>query len=374
VKARSLFLEIPALKLPKLNCSDYLVYDAGFYYAVLGRVAKQSFNSKEVADGEPVRLLARSAAALGSASEVEPAGRMIAESDVSDAGFQDLLVAFSRGLSQIYGDDRSFTASAPAAGQQILALVEQARKRKAQVNELLEAYRKYLINNLAGQRCADDDLMESGESFVLRSGDGSGSVGAGSADFFNQKLVTPPVQPLRADDITPARIEGTAAGLRSCDDSECRQVGEAYRKLIFGAHGVPLSTDQKRSPEWQAQVDGFLKEIAGWKDKTGADEAGQFRYKCALYNALVGVMPDETGRERVMLSWLAYLEGNRMEQDDRIEWFLPVNAMIGRAALERDGLRRLNAALQNSHDPVIALYVELERLAPRTPDQVLRLM
>jgi hypothetical protein len=38
------------------------------------------------------------------------------------------------------------------------------------------------------------------------------------------------------------------------------------------------------------------------------------------------------------------------------------------------GLGKLTEALRKTRDPVIALYVELERVAPRTPDQILPLM
>lgn len=374
LKARGLFLEIPPLQVPKISCDDYLVFDVSLFYEVLGRIARQSFTAKEVADGAPVRLLSRFAGGINSASQVEPAARMLAESGSKDADFQALIAAFGGALSQIYGDDRTFTASVSAAGQQILALVEDAGKRKVSSASLVEGYRGFLVNNLAGQRCADDDLVENGQMFELGAGGAADVLGTAAARMFNEKLARPPVLPLREEEVTPSKIEGAASGLRSCEDVECKQLTSEYRALIFSAEGTAFSSAQRDSAEWRAKLQQFLASMADWKESTGIPDAEQFREKCALFNGLVGVAPAGPDRDHVLLAWLDYLEGNRIQQDDRIGWFLPVNAMIGRVALDPLGLGKLTEALRKSRDPVIALYIELEHVAPRTPVQILAVM
>jgi hypothetical protein len=372
-KARSLFLEIPPLQVPKITCDDYLVYDVSFFYDVLGMLAGQSFTAKEVAEGEPVRLLARFAGGIDAVSQVEPVARMLAESGVKNADFQALITAFGSALSQISGDDRTFTASVSAAGQRILALVEIARKREVSPGGLVAGYRTYLVNHLAGPRCADDDLVQNGQTFVLGAGGEAGKLGA-TAQFFNEKLAAPPILPLSEEEATPSKIEGAASGLRSCQDVECKQLGSEYRSLIFDAQGAPLSARQTDSAEWRAKLQQFLISMANWKESTGTPDADQFREKCALFSAVAGVIAPGPDRERVLLAWLDYLEGNRIQQVDRIGWFLPVNTLIGRVALDPLGTSKLTEALRKTRDPVIALYLELERVAPRTPDQILPLM
>lgn len=374
-KARELFLEIPPLNVPKITCDDYLVYDVSLFYEVLNKVARQSFSAKEAAAGDPIRLLERFAGSINSAAQVEPAARMIAASGVADRDFETLATSFAGALGQIYGDDRTFTAILSPASQQIFALLEDARKRGASSLALLEGYRRFLVNNLSGQRCADDDLLEGGEAYSVSSGGKVDTLGTAAADYFNRKLANPPIQPLREEEVTPSKIEGAASGLRSCQDAECKQLATQYRGLIFDAAGTPLSASQKDTADWRTRLQDFLNAMANWKPASGdQEELEQFRDKCALFGALIGIVPPGPDRERVLMSWLGYLDGNQVENEDRIGWFLPVNALIGRVAMDPLGLGKLTEALRKAHDPVIALYVELERVVPRTPDQILPLM
>ncbi len=57
-----------------------------------------------------------------------------------------------------------------------------------------------------------------------------------------------------------------------------------------------------------------------------------------------------------------------------MEWFLPLNGMIGRAAMDPTGFGRLIDELAASPDPVIALTAQLERLAPRSPGRIVPLL
>lgn len=375
LKARALFLEIPPLSVPKLSCDDYLVYDVSLFYEVLGKIAQQSFTAKEAAAGDPIRLLERFAGNIESAAQLEPDARMIASSGLQNRDFETLLTTFGGALGRIYGDDRTFTATLSPASQQIFGLQEDALKRGVSPLALLEGYRRFLVNNLSAARCADDDLVENGQAYSFGTGAKVDTLGSSAADYFNQKLAKPPIQPLREEEVTPARIEGAASGLRSCQDPECKQLAAQYRGLIFDATGNPLPAAQKDSAEWRAQLQDFLNAIASWKPASGEkEESEQFRDKCALFGSLIGIIPPGPDRERVLLAWLDYLDGNQMENQDRIGWFLPVNALIGRVAMDPLGLGKLTDALRKAHDPVIALYVELERVVPRTPDQILPLM
>jgi hypothetical protein len=369
-KARALFLQIPPLKIPNVGCDDYRISDVSLFYEVLGTLARQSFTEKEVAEGAPGRLLAPFAAAVNAASEVEPAARMLAASSIKDQEFEGLIQSLGAALNHISKDDRSFTASVPGAGEQILALVEEARKRHVAFFGLVNGYRTYLVNNLGGARCADDDLMRNGEAFVLAS-DSGGQLG-GAAGFFNARLAAPPIRPLREDEVTPSGISGAAGGLRPCQDQACEQMASQCRALIFDANGAPLSAQQKNSPDWQAKLQQFLSTLSGHKQSK--PDAEQFREECALVNSLIGTIPAGPDRQRLLLAWLDYLEASPLRQSDHIAWFLPVNGMIGRLTLDSSDLGRLTEAFRQTHDPVISLYLELERVAPRRPDQILPLL
>jgi hypothetical protein len=65
---------------------------------------------------------------------------------------------------------------------------------------------------------------------------------------------------------------------------------------------------------------------------------------------------------------------NAFQVCNRIEWFLPVNGLIGRAALDPVGLAPIMDLLRKSNDPLIVLLANLDTLAPRSPDRVLPLL
>jgi hypothetical protein len=96
--------------------------------------------------------------------------------------------------------------------------------------------------------------------------------------------------------------------------------------------------------------------------------------KSAAYTDLLNLVFNGPDRELVLRSMLDYLKQNRFQQESRIEWFLPVNALIGRMAMDSAGMGRLTDELGKVDDPTIALYANLERVAPRTPDRILPLL
>ncbi len=186
-KARDLFLQTPPPKTPPLKCDDFLIYDVGRFYDTLGSIARQSFTAQEAQAGEPFRLLERLAGAITSPVQVAPVARMLAAASVKDADFRALVTSFAEALGKISGDDRSFAYSMPA-GKQILALVEESKRRQLSPLPLLEAYRLYLVNNLSAARCADDDsMMGNASSFGLASGQAIDQEAQDAVAFFNQQ-------------------------------------------------------------------------------------------------------------------------------------------------------------------------------------------
>jgi hypothetical protein len=83
---------------------------------------------------------------------------------------------------------------------------------------------------------------------------------------------------------------------------------------------------------------------------------------------------DGPDRELALRATLDYLKQNRFQRENRLEWFLPVSALIGRVALDPAGAGRVAEELRQADDPTIALYANLERVAPRTPDRILPLL
>ena len=375
-KARDLFLQTPPPKTPRLKCGDFLIYDVGRFYDTLGSIARQSFTAQEVQAGDPFRLLERFAGAITSPVEVAPVARMLTATDVKDTDFRALVNLFAEALGKISGDDRSFAYSM-TAGKQMLALVEESKRRQSSPLPLLEAYRLYLVNNLSAARCADDDsMLGNAQSFGFVGGQAIDQEAQNAVAFFNQNLRMAPLQPIQEQESTPTRLEGVATGLRTCEDAGCRAIAERYRGLVFGENGSPYTPGQKETAAWRGKVRDFLAALSQWQESASGERAAadHFRVKSAAYSDLLNLVFSGPDRELVLRAMLDYLKQNRFQQENRMEWFLPVNGLIGRVALDPLGMGRLADELRKVDDPTIALYANVETVAPRTPDRILPLL
>ena len=371
-KSRDLFLQIPPIQLPKLSCSDFLVYDVDRYYAVLGRIAKESFPAKLVEKGEPFRLMLQQAGSISAPAQVIPMANAVLQSSSKDGDLQALVSAYAGALGKISGDDRSFTF-ARSTGTAILALVDELKGRKLSPLPLLEAYRLYLVSNLSATRCADDELMfNAPQSFGLATG--APVIVADAANFFNQALRVPPLQFIQEAETQATKVEGAAEGLRSCEDTDCQGVAKQYRDLMFRSSGMAYSPDDRKGGEWQAQLQDFLSAMASWKESSRATQSQYFRNKCGIYIDLMGLTPTLENQETVARALLDFVERSKFQSESRTQWFLPANALLGRAVLEPNGLGKLLPEFARAHDAVIALYAQLEKVAPRGPERVMPLL
>ena len=374
--ARRMFVEMTPLDVPALGCDDVMVFDVASYYEALSQIARRTFSDKELREGAAAQLVTQRMARLGSPAEVAPAARALGASGLDDAGFALALAGFEEALKRTKGDDRSFTFYLPDAGAAVQGLMAEAKRRKLAFLPLIEAYRLYLVINFSAARCADDDLMTGG------SGEGSGAEldvrSMEAIRFYNQSIRVAPLLTITYAEAETVHKAGAASGLRSCASTGCVAVARRYRALVFDSVGRSLPNAARESTEWRDKFEDALQELRGWQDVNASsaddDAAQQFREKCAFYMELANLPPDAKLRETALIALLEYLGRSRDRARTRIEWLLPVNVLIGRAGLDPLGSGRLAEAFRKSDDPVIAMYAELERVAPRKAQEVFALM
>lgn len=351
-KARALFLSLSAPRVPRLTCTDFLAYDVSGYYRLLPRFA-------------PPPRVAAEAGAITSPVEIAPLAQAILQA-VRDDDFAAQLSAFRTALAAISNDDRSF-AWERNLGPDMLALVDACKRRHISPLPLLESYRLYLINNEQANRCADDDLMIPTEELKVSLSTGLPVIGGEGVAFFNSKLRAAPLQPIQERETLPAKLEGVAEGLQSCRDSPCRALAEQYNALISDrAH--------KNSMEWTAQARKLMEALSRPVPGSSVTPAQDYRERTSLYLDLLALAPPGPLQEEVIISFVVFIEKSSFRDESRAEWFLPVNALIGRMGLDPLGVGRYAAHLRQSKDSVIATYSALEAVAPRPPAAILALM
>jgi hypothetical protein len=368
-KAAALFAETPPPKTPALTCADSLVYDVSRFYEVLGKIAHET---------DALPLLRQQAAGVTSAIQLAPMARVLADRDatgkLSDADFQSVVAAFAAAMGKVSGDDRSFTYST-AVGAEILALSQECKRRSLTPLPLLEAYRLYLVVNFSGARCADATINPGGrQSFGIYTDQPQEPAAADFVGVFNEKLRMAPLAPIEEQEVTPTRLEGNAAKLPFCEDAECQAFVEQFRGLVFGPNGLPIPPAERASPEWQEKLKARLTSLGQWKPAKGAVAAEYFREKSGAYGDLLSLAQTGPSREMVLRAWLDFLRHNPVEKTNRVEWFLPVNSLVGRVQLDPAALGKFAEDLRKTDDPLIALYANLEAFAPRSADRILPLL
>jgi hypothetical protein len=372
-RARQMFLDLGSPHPPQVTCEDYLVYDVSRYYSVLGRVAAETFTAEEIRRNDPVRLLARFTGTLTSAVEIGPAARAIAGAKVKDEDFQSLATAFAGVVGGISGDDRSFSASQQSAAQ-VQALVAECRRRQISPLPLIEGFRLYLVNNLTGKRCADGDLAEPvSQGFGVAANSASQQRVGDVVSYFNDVLQIPPIQPIKPDEAVASSVEGKVKLDQPCQDADCRAIRDRFQALFFGDNSTPHPASYRESSEFRVKLRDFLSAMAAWKESTGATPAEYFREKVSVFGELFSLVSSDSDRDAVTSAELDYLNQNRFQSENAIEWFLPVNMLVGQAGMA-PALRGLAERLRDTQDPIAAFYARLELTVPRTPGEIMPLL
>jgi hypothetical protein len=367
-QARDLLLKISPLQIPAVSCDEFLVYDVEPFYVSLGQVAKG------LPENERFRLLQSYAGAIHSPVQVAFVAQLLADIELNRTDLTALVSAYAAALGKVAGDDRSFTYSRAAAGA-IEGLAAVCKRQNISPLPLLESYRFYLVTHLSGQRCADNDLMDAnGLSAFAAFGQRPEQATLDFAAYFNDRLRVPPLQPIGEPEAKPARIEGAATGIRWCQDPECIEISEKYRGLILSPAGTPYHTDQQRSPEWTKGLTETVGLLAAWKSASREMPIEHFREKASAYGELLTLTPAGVNRDLVFQSLLEFLRQSPIRDTNRVEWFLPANALIGRIALDPAGFGKYSEALRKLDDPVISLYARLEETAPRKPERIVPLL
>ena len=373
-QARAWLATVQPPAIPAVHCEDFMAYDAGRLYDTLA-LAAASYPEQERANGAAFRLLRRYTAAITSPVEIAPLAKLLAAAPVSNEDFVALISIFGTALGKITGDDRSFTYSR-TVGPQIQALAAECKRRNVSPLPLIESYRFYLVTNLSAARCADDEQLAGGGgvSFGLAAGITLDPLSSDYIRFFNEKLRTGMLSRIGEEEATPARLEGTITGLRTCQDEECRSIARMSQELVMSPEGKPYDPALRNTEAWRKKFDAVLAAIADWKESKRETPLEQFREKSDAYSLLLNVAPDTAAREAAVRAEIAFLTKNPVSQTNRAEWLVPVNALLARIALEPAAFGKAAAELRTSGDPVIALYAKLEEAAPRRPDEIMRLL
>ena len=387
VKAREMLSGIPQLEFSLVDCEETLVYEVADFYETLAEIARTSFTAEQLSRNEHVQFIEPYVRDLAHPSQVHPLARVLQTLKTSPERLYNQVLLFSNSLRKVAGDDRSYTFDAYRTLREITQLINFCASEKITRDELLNAYRDYLINHLHTKRCADNvpggkppvpAILGSNGPEVLTTPSSPAYLNVFNTElrFLNapSSIVIPP--------ISDEDAAHTSVGARwNVHDYWQSQQGKELlikaKELRFGPmeqqlarqkegkKSAPLVVSERTTLEWNRMLDEFLTAIDAWRPQHENSEADYFHQKCVLLEGLVELIPPGSMRERGLGEYVNFLRLNRFQQDSFIEWFFHARMLV----LRTDGLSKgdrnwILAAYKTSGDTALKVFADLEMMFP----------
>ncbi len=350
-RARELFLSIVLPPAETARCEDALLPDTRIFFETAQAVADRSFPPAGRERGDAIQFLEPVLRAVASPLQVSAAARLVRIAQASPEQRQKLLGIFAARLADIHSGYRSFAYAAKELGleDELIRLGEECQNQHIGFDMVLAAYRTFLVNHLGTERCGDS---ANPAPMVKR---------------FNERLRLAGYL-ARADlDLIP----GVALRPTSTDGrlkleaywrtAQSKRLLSAIKHLRFGGGAMPLSPVQKATPEWQAEFRRFLNDLEDW---TAGDESSPLDYfheRAILYASVLELLPPGDARANAARSYVSFLSGSGVESESPIQFLPHVRALIS-FLLQAEDRENLLAALAETKDPVISIYLSQERL------------
>jgi hypothetical protein len=361
-RARELFNEVSQFKLVPLSCEDSLVYDVSTYYETATSIAQTAFNQKEMKREEHILFAQRCVENIHSPFQIAPAMKLILALKTTPLQLQTLVSSFSNALGKISGDDRSFSATVNLMS--LPSFIDQLRiacvSQTIPMDDLLVAYRKYLVNHFSATRCtglSPGKAQRSAENFAV--------------GYFNKNLSIvramsqKEILPISEDEIKPAKIEGSARLHHYWTSPKAKELLTRVRKLNFKDSQTKFTEEEKQGAEWQWRLSQFLTDLNAWSADDEESEEDYFHQKSVQFYAVIQMTPASRLRDNLVQDLIVFLSTSKLQKNSPAEWFMHADDLIKIARSSSDDDRgKIIEALKQSGSTPLYLYAEMERLFP----------
>lgn len=362
-RAIDMFQSITYPRLEVKQCGEALIDDVSAYYGALGQIVDSGFSSGQRREGRHVALLNHAMGGVDSAVELAPVAEVLSTAALSMEEKESIAGSFALALERVRYDDRSFTASLSLVNKHLHQLVQTLRTSGVVPDAIIAAYRKYLVANLTGSRCADNAEQP----------DVAGKEALGRVvDAFNKDLASatnPSLAPLNAAEIKPGKIGGRAETEPFIDPADEEVLGRFIEFLLLRTDDKPAGED-KNTVRWRSQFDDFMRQIEEIKPGAGEPEYRYFYRKASALTALLEAAPTGSGRDKLLRQLVAFLSSSNMRQESAIEWYGQVAetaSAIGEHGSEE--YQEFLRELEQSGNSLLALYALAANALPPNPSR-----
>ena len=303
-RAKQMVFEMGSqLGLKRRTCNDYLTYYVGDIYASVGKVAKAGFTEKQVTEGQRALFIAPWLENIDSPEQIVPALDLLNQMQGSPAERQILFSALSKAINRNFNDDRAFTHAVGwgDTGAKVAKLV--AGENDPQKTDLNLAYREFLLKNLHGTRCKDNEIIKNEPL----------------PKYIESANELMPQKPLAFEDVTTSDFSETGKFVdilaRSASVQKLFQELRALKGKIVDNKIVNDS-----GPDWESRVTDFVAKELDWAGTDGETESETLLVKSAGFGAMLESIDDGELKKSVVRQYLRMLAGSRLQKTSFIEW------------------------------------------------------
>ena len=355
-RALGLFYRIPPPQPPALTCRDALAYRVDRYYDLAAELFQGAFTEKQRKRGEDVEFVGLQVGSITSPAQIEPVARMLGKLRLNADNYRALVGSLARATARLSADPRSFAATlGPGMLFPYLELANRCGHYGCSPVPLLEAMREYLATHLTGPRCADvtDDAVKK------------------EAADFNAAVVqltsaeSPQPAPLVDEDL---KSSGTGEQAVVNEFWSNAQTGPLVKSLLEAVLRRIADSRVSESDE-EAGIRNFLNEFQAWMRDHQDDEASFFHQSAMIYEELIAGLAPGPLRAAVLTEGMVFLRDSPMLRDSPPEWYMHVRELLRRSGEGRGYATVVRDEVRRSGGPVIAMYLDLERVLSGAPEQ-----
>lgn len=341
------------LPLDPLSCNDYLLYEVDDFYELTTEIAKSSFNSGKIKEGERLIFLTPFVENMKSPSQISPISKMLSNISLTEYEMSNLISVFSKSLGKISNDNRSFSyfMNSQNLFRDIYQLSRKFYDNQESYDELRLASREFLISNLQGIRCEDfyqKKKPEPAETLPFY-------VAEANKVFFQDA-------PITFEDIKPQDWEKTdipASGLENQFDV----IKNKLEKLRFWEDEKLTGEQIKEGYDWQEEFLNALESVSEIKSLESQNDLEIFHRKCLFFRLLLREASKLKLKEQVIRNYLQLLKDNSIQKNFASEWFLEFDQLrneihISASNEEKERIRNL---LENSNITAVTIYLEVDK-------------
>lgn len=346
-RARELFQEISPLRIKPLSCADDLEYDVALYYALVKKIANDTFDAEAVARKGPMHFVAARLEEIASPAQLGPALDLVGSYRAKPVEFRFLIDRLSDAFTRINSDPRSFANALKHDRLTEKVKFSIGSSDDGPSNEFLKAYRRYLAKNLSGVQCSD--------SVITITKDKTDP----SISFANSMFE----RPLTEQDVKPEKLDTGAETFAYWRSPKAASILRGLKRLRFGDGSVELTSSQRSEQKWREQLEKFREEFNAWRSDDEETEIDYLHQKSVTFNSLFQVVPPGAGQLDVLREFGLFLRNSSLQRDAPLHWLFHAKYLLRSIkTFDADQREKFIDALDSTGNSAFSVYLKLDSL------------